>query len=167
MFHLLLSQYSFLYSEYREALCFWEFAIMARKLLFLAATILLPMAVSGTEEEVALLQLQVCVMLAIVCLLIHTSLRPYKRTLLNRLERVGLATIAVSLSLLSCAVAVQNGRAVLFALLAVVNFAAVAFFVLHIGVQVWELVGGRVKVAVAALKLKAQCWLKQRQRHQQ
>jgi hypothetical protein len=156
-----------LYSEYREALCFWEFAIMARKLLFLAATILLPMAVSGTEEEVALLQLQVCVMLAIVCLLIHTSVRPYKRTLLNRLERVGLATIAVSLSLLSCAVAVRKGREVLFALLAVVNCAAVGFFVYHIFVQVWELVGERVKQAGASFKLRAHCWLKQRQRHQQ
>jgi len=54
-----LLQYCFLYSEYREVYCFWEFVIMARKLFFLAATILLPMALTASEQVVAQLQLQV------------------------------------------------------------------------------------------------------------
>lgn len=147
--------------------CFWEFVIMTRKLLFLATTILLPMAITGTEEEVVLLQLQVCVMLAVICLLLHTSVRPFKRTILNRLERVGLATIAVSFSLLSCAVAIPNGRTVLLALLGVVNIVVILFFMWHILMQLWALVGNRVHPTCQSAMLAVRGWVKGRQPHQQ
>lgn len=68
---------------------------MFRKLAFLAATILLPMALDTPEETTAQLQLLVCVLLAVTFLLLHTSLHPYKRGLLNRLERLGLTAIAL------------------------------------------------------------------------
>lgn len=88
-------QWSFLYAEYKPQKCFWEFVIMGRKLVFLAATILLPMALDTPEETTAQMQLLVCVMLAIFFLLLHASQHPFKRDVLNRLERLGLTAIAL------------------------------------------------------------------------
>jgi hypothetical protein len=90
-----LLQWSFLYAEYKPNACFWEFIIMGRKLAFLAATILLPMALDTPEETTAQMQLLVCVMLAVTFLLLHASLHPFKRGVLNRLERLGLTAIAM------------------------------------------------------------------------
>lgn len=88
-------QWSFLYAEYNQNTCFWEFIIMGRKLAFLAATILLPMALDTPEETTAQMQLLVCVLLAVTFLLLHASLHPFKRGVLNRLERLGLTAIAL------------------------------------------------------------------------
>lgn len=88
-------QWSFLYAEYKPNACFWEFIIMGRKLAFLAATILLPMALDTPEETTAQMQLLVCVLLAVTFLLLHASLHPFKRGVLNRLERLGLTAIAL------------------------------------------------------------------------
>lgn len=88
-------QWSFLYAEYKPQKCFWEFVIMGRKLVFLAATILLPMALDTPEETTSQMQLLVCVMLAIFFLLLHASQHPFKRDVLNRLERLGLTAIAL------------------------------------------------------------------------
>jgi hypothetical protein len=52
-------------------------------------------ALDTSEETTAQLQLLVCVLLAVTFLLLHTSLHPFKRGLLNRLERVGLTAIAL------------------------------------------------------------------------
>lgn len=68
---------------------------MGRKLAFLAATILLPMALDTPEETTAQMQLLVCVLLAVTFLLLHASLHPFKRGVLNRLERLGLTAIAM------------------------------------------------------------------------
>ena len=68
---------------------------MGRKLAFLAATILLPMALDTPEETTAQMQLLVCVLLAVTFLLLHASLHPFKQSLLNRLERLGLTAIAL------------------------------------------------------------------------
>lgn len=88
-------QWSFLYAEYKPSTCFWEMIIMGRKLAFLAATILLPMALDTPEETTAQMQLLVCVMLAVTFLLLHASLHPFKQSVLNRLERLGLTAIAL------------------------------------------------------------------------
>eukprot|EP00775_Hariotina_reticulata_P009569 gene9569-9731_t len=132
-------KFCFLYSEYREVYCFWEFVIMARKLLFLAATILLPMAVTAPEDVIAQLQLQVCVMMGVVFLLVHTSLQPFRRGLLNRLERLSLATIALSFCLLSIGVSVHHKRVVTMTLLLLLNGSTILYFLVLIGRELWGL----------------------------
>lgn len=88
-------QWSFLYAEYKPNTCFWEFIIMGRKLAFLAATILLPMALDTPEETTAQTQLLVCVLLAVTFLMLQSSLHPFKRSVLNMLERLGLTAVAL------------------------------------------------------------------------
>jgi hypothetical protein len=87
---------------------------------------------------------QVCVMLGVVFLLVHTSLQPFRRSLLNRLERLSLATIAISFCLLSMGVSVSHQRKVTSVLLLLLNGCTILYFLWLIGRELWRLVGRAV-----------------------
>lgn len=133
-------QYSFMYREYKDSVCYWEFVTMGRKLAFLGIFVALTPPLLSSREMTALLQLLVAVILAVLSLLLNVLLRPFKQPELNRLERAALAAITLTFLLLAAAVTVSSssgGKAALLVLAGVLNLGLLCYFVWHMGVLVW------------------------------
>lgn len=141
-------QYSFFYGEYKDSLCYWEFVIMARKLAFLAIFLaFVPELVAAHEETVGMLQLQLAAVLSVILLVLHERLRPFKKDLMNRLERLSLVTLNVSFLLLSCSMALagnQHWRLALLSLTGALNAMLLLYFAWYIGWRLYEVFGSKV-----------------------
>eukprot|EP00775_Hariotina_reticulata_P003872 gene3872-4127_t len=154
-------KYSFLYREYEDNLCFWEFVIMARKLAFLGVFVALTPPHLLMAEFVALLQLVVVVMVAVIALLVQEVLQPFKDQRLNTLERAGLMSNIMTFLMLAAAVAISGnhaGRVVLLVLTGVLNLGMLCYFFWHMGTVIWALAGPGLK---SMMQCKREAWDKQ------
>jgi hypothetical protein len=176
-----LSQYSFMYHEYREQVCYWEFVIMARKLAFLGIFVALN-APLASPESVTLLQLYIAAALAVGALLLNVFLQPFENEHLNHLECAGLTAVTLTFLLLGASVTLSSspaGRWALLVLTGIGNLGLICYFVWHMCALVWRVYRGvaveylrKVRVSVSRFwhgqgRCQAGGCLQRQQQHQQ